>query len=294
MSFCSECGSTLNPDSQYCLGCGSAALQSQARSFDWRPEKILSPIFGLILVCFFLPFVNLSCQGQRLMTLSGIQLVTGTTIEQPVLFGQRSPVQRVSGEPLAILAFLCAIAGLGLSLRAMYKSFTFGPTIAGIAGAVLLLLLRSKLDSDALKQTSGMLQVDYIVGFWITFVMFSAAAVANSLFLSLNNNNVNSFGKATLSERESTLLHTHNYSCSACGSFQKSDVRACSDCGTSNPYGIPIESNRSSSTKLLNDNGEVPFLSAPFVPRKNSFCSECGEHVGKGDGFCGACGARVA
>jgi len=230
------------------------------------------------------------------MTLSGIQLVMGTTIEQPVVFGQRPPVQRVSGEPLAILAFLCAIAGLGLSLRAMYKSFTFGPTIAGIAGAVLLLLLRSKLDSDALKQTSGMLQVDYIVGFWITFVIFSAAAVVNGLFLSLNNiamsHNVNSFGKA-LSERESTITHTHTYSCSACGSYQKSDVRACSDCGTPNPYGIPRKLDGSSSTKLLNNKGEVPSLSMPFIARNNSFCSECGEQLGKEDGFCGNCGARV-
>jgi hypothetical protein len=47
-------------------------------------KNFLSPaIYGVIILCFFLPWVSVSCQGQPIVTFSGFQLAKGTTFDQP-------------------------------------------------------------------------------------------------------------------------------------------------------------------------------------------------------------------
>lgn len=49
--------------------------------------KKFSPVFFLLAAgCFFMPFFDLACSGERLATLNGIQLVTGTHVEQYVQY----------------------------------------------------------------------------------------------------------------------------------------------------------------------------------------------------------------
>lgn len=146
--------------------------------------KISAALFGVALISFFLPFVDVSCQGQKMATFTGIQLVTGTTIEQPSMFGERHQNQKVDPEPLAILAFASAIVGLGLSfLRG--RKLAIVPAIAGVAGLVLLLLLKSKIDNEAMREGGGVLRAEYEVGFWLTFLLFIAAAGLNGLIFLL-------------------------------------------------------------------------------------------------------------
>lgn len=76
--------------------------------------------FGVILIAFFLPFVTFSCEGTRLLTLTGFQLVTGTTVERPSwdLFGERQSqrTERINPDGRAIIAFGGALVGFLLSL----------------------------------------------------------------------------------------------------------------------------------------------------------------------------------
>ena len=51
-------------------------------------------------------------------------------------------------------------------------------------GLILLLVLKSKLDSDILKQGGGMLQLEYSVGFWMAFILYLAAMVLNGFIFS--------------------------------------------------------------------------------------------------------------
>jgi hypothetical protein len=99
--------------------------------------------YGAALLCFFLPFVSLSCQGQRIHTLTGIQLVTGTEIERTGPFGEKT-AQRVRPEFPAIVGLIAGIWGLGLArrLRSRLK------TIPGIVGLVGLLWLKAKIEAD--------------------------------------------------------------------------------------------------------------------------------------------------
>jgi hypothetical protein len=136
----------------------------------------LSPvIFVLALICFFLPFVDFSCQGQKVATLTGIQLVTGTNFEQSSMFGGQAKTEKVPSEPLAILSILCVILGLGLSFLKDKKS-KIAPAISGLAGLTFLLLLKAKIDNDVLREGGGVLRVEYDIGFWLTFLLLLIAA----------------------------------------------------------------------------------------------------------------------
>jgi hypothetical protein len=78
-------------------------------------KKVSSATLILVLICFFMPFVTFSCGGQKLVTLSGMQLVTGTTIEEPQMFGPPKKT-KLAPECMALLTFLAVIAGLGFEL----------------------------------------------------------------------------------------------------------------------------------------------------------------------------------
>jgi hypothetical protein len=136
------------------------------------------PTFGFLLTlfCFLLPFVTLSCPAGQ-FTFSGIQLAKGTTIDEPQMFGGVKQ-REVKGEPLALAALLCALAGVGLGFI-VNRTARFVAVGLGGVGAILLLLLRSKIEGDVLREGGGMFQVSYGVGFWLAFLGFIVAAALN-------------------------------------------------------------------------------------------------------------------
>ena len=147
-----------------------------------REVKKFSPAaFGFAAFCFLLPFVTFSCPGAQ-ASYSGVQVMLGTTIEEPTLFGEPKK-KRLDGEPLAQLAFLCALGGLVLAfLRAMKEGAT-GTLVASGAGTALLLALKSKIEGDVLSEGEGMIQVSFELGFWLALLAFLAAAAASVYLL---------------------------------------------------------------------------------------------------------------
>lgn len=83
-----------------------------------------------------------------------MQLVTGTTIMEPKMFGTAQE-RKIKVETHAILAFLDAITGLGL-IFVKGKAKTTLSAVTGGIGIILLLLLKSKLDNYFLRETGGM------------------------------------------------------------------------------------------------------------------------------------------
>lgn len=201
--------------------------------------KKLSPaIFGIVLICFFLPWVNVSCQGQKIATFSGIQLVTGTTIEEPKMFRElkgfshpyadelrRSSKQanKIEGELFAILAFLAAIGGLSSGFLKR-KMGTLGPAIAGGTGTILLLLLSAKLNNDIFQQGQGLLQLDCRIGFYLTLILFLSTIGVNMYPMV--------YGKMWSLSPGRTEVRAVKF-CSQCGSKVSSDDTFCCECGHS-------------------------------------------------------------
>jgi len=139
-----------------------------------------SAAFLFCLFCFVLPFVTFSCPGGS-VTFSGLQLATGTTISEPQAFGAARE-RKLAPEPLALAALLCAVGGLFATFVVGRVGSLVGGAI-GSLGALLLLFLKNKLESQALQEGGRMLQVSYDLGFWLSFLSFCIAAALAILIL---------------------------------------------------------------------------------------------------------------
>lgn len=145
--------------------------------------KTLSPaLFGLIIFCFFLPFVNLSCSGQTIMSLTGFQLITGADVDPGNgLFDgmQEQDVkkdEKVNSQPMAILAFLAALAGLGLSFIKK-KVTAITNAVISVLGFLFLILLKINMDGEVDLSGQYVITLDYQFGYWFTLLLFIAGAV---------------------------------------------------------------------------------------------------------------------
>jgi len=183
--------------------------------------KTLSPaIFALVILCFFLPWVTVSCGGQRIATFSGIQMVAGTTVEEPQMFGPPKK-RKVEAEPLALLAFLSAACGFAISFIRNKKGAILTSITSGM-GLIFLLLLKSKLDNEAVRQGEGILQVHYMTGFYLAIIFFLSAIGINLYSI--------------LQHKESSLTQTKGKTgykfCPQCGAKNEFSNEFCAECGT--------------------------------------------------------------
>jgi hypothetical protein len=116
--------------------------------------------------CFLLPFTTMSCPAGQ-FTFSGLEMVTGTTVAD----------QKLSGEPLAALALLCAVVGLLLCfVKRTDSAADLVAALLGAAGGVLLLLLQAKVENDALKEGNGLVHISFRFGFWLAILALAAGA----------------------------------------------------------------------------------------------------------------------
>jgi hypothetical protein len=152
-------------------------------------KKISASMFALILICFFLPFVSISCQGKDIMNMSGLQMATGFEMQSPAAgLGtypgmsslSKTPAQKIPSTLSAGLAFCCAAVGLATTLLLKNRQQRYLiPAISGGLGFLLLLWLKAGTDDSVLKQGSGMIQVNYGPGFWLAFLLFLGATGLN-------------------------------------------------------------------------------------------------------------------
>ena len=138
-------------------------------------REVRSASLLLNVLAYFLPFATLSCPGGE-ETFTGIQLVTGKTIEQTQTFGPPTE-ERIEGEPLAAAAFVVAIAGVGLGMLRGQAGKLLA-VLAGGASVVLLLVLQSKMTERVQTEGMGMMQVGWNAGFWFAILAGAGAVVA--------------------------------------------------------------------------------------------------------------------
>lgn len=155
-----------------------------------EPLKKFSPAFyGVIVILFFMPFVNLSCGGQTIMSVTGFQLITGTEVSPTGMFGgemnsddefNTDQKKEIESQPLALFAFVAAIIGLIISFFKMRIPALIN-IVVSIAGVVFLLLLKVSLDGDADLNVSGqnVITLDYQFAYWLSIILFIAGAVVH-------------------------------------------------------------------------------------------------------------------
>jgi len=155
-----------------------------------EPVKKFSPaLYGVIVILFFLPFVNLSCGGQTIMSVTGFQLITGTEVKPTGMFGGEmnssdemgtDEKKEIESQPLALFAFLAAIIGLVISFFKM-RITALSSIVVSVAGVVFLLLLKVSLDGNPDLNVSGqnVITLDYQFAYWLSIILFIAGAVVH-------------------------------------------------------------------------------------------------------------------
>jgi hypothetical protein len=151
-------------------------------------------------LCFFLPFVTVSCGGIKAFTLTGQQLATGTSIEVPPAFGP-SKTQRTDADPFAAVAGLCALAGVVVSL--VGTRLAAAGAVSGAVGAVSLGIMASRMEGQVQKATQGLGSTNHEIGFTLTIFLLIAAIAWNIYLLVKGKRSANS---SSISE-EDHLAH---------------------------------------------------------------------------------------
>jgi len=136
-------------------------------------RKIVLGIFLLTIIFFLMPWMNISCMGTPVVTVSGYDMVRGVyDVPDEVTDGSSE------SEPLVIWALVAAGVGLIASLFKA-KIMVFTRILAGIAGVALLIALKFKIDNDVYGQGQGVAQVNYLIGYWLTLIAFAAAVIVS-------------------------------------------------------------------------------------------------------------------
>jgi len=172
-------------------------------------KRLFSPAFlALAAICFFLPFVSISCNASALEGLGGLpqagpspipdlptgeveivsatgwEIVSGADIEPSGEFadlaelgGEVTPseTEEFPGRIYAILAFAIAILGVGVSfLRDRIGAIS--ALVAGILGALFLFLLRTSITGEFGQASLVGFEVNFELGWWLALLFFVAAA----------------------------------------------------------------------------------------------------------------------
>jgi hypothetical protein len=145
--------------------------------------------FALVIIFFFFSFCDFKCNSMKVASLTGINLVTGTSIQADPSgmlgnnpFGsmdgnQRNQVQdkgqKVDPNIWAILALLAAIGGVFAFYKKISKESLAG-TAAGAVGFISLIILQSAIKSEVGKQGGGMVQIEieFLFGYWASLLAF--------------------------------------------------------------------------------------------------------------------------
>lgn len=128
------------------------------------------------LLGFFLPFFSVSCSGEKLMSLTGTNMVTGVTVESSGSMSSTRDERQIDPSPFAIGAALVGLIGLAASFRSGRPGRTL-PAGAGLLATVSLLVLYSRVMAEADDMP---LSVDTEFGFWLTLMAFAGAALAGA------------------------------------------------------------------------------------------------------------------
>ncbi|BAU23100.1 hypothetical protein THC_0708 [Caldimicrobium thiodismutans] len=200
-------------------------------------RKVSGGLLGIVLLCFFLPWITVSCNNNKIYSFSGINLVMGKKIQSPDdLFGpsknlnkKESAKEKIVREWKAIIAFLAGIAGI-LTCFLIKANRVQGilTAVFGFLGGIFLFLLKNKFDSEMneiITKSAGMINVEYHFGFWVSLLLFFVVGILNLLSFT------NVFDRLLPGKVFNNLPASPR--CSKCGAEVSPDDKVCSKCGHS-------------------------------------------------------------
>ena len=125
-----------------------------------------------ILIVFILPFLEFSCQGQKIASLNGYQVAFGTELDMKSPIDGSVEKHKVGATPLVAFALILTLVAAGIA----FKNGKRAAIPAGLA-ALLLLLSQSAIEKDTLENGRGMITASFEIGFYLSLIVIVGGAV---------------------------------------------------------------------------------------------------------------------
>lgn len=160
-----------------------------------RQRNLIPSSFALVVVFFFFGFCHFKCNGTKVASLKGINLVTGTHLKTSVnsafntldaFEGGRgkSKGERIPPNLWAIVAFVSAITGVAVFYQRKKKEAFWGAVLGG-TGFIALIILRLVIRSAVENQSGSLVAVEtsFLFGYWASVLAFLIAGGVSYLRL---------------------------------------------------------------------------------------------------------------
>ena len=151
-----------------------------------KGHKLASPAAVIGIICFFLPWIMVSCGNQEIVSFSGWELAAGTEVS--IGFGQ---TEQLPGSPELFLVLLPALAVLALAYRALRhgstSKFYDGTAVIGLGALALVVALLALGGEDPSELAAQGITVDYRIGYWGTVLAYIGVTVGGILNIRTEN-----------------------------------------------------------------------------------------------------------
>ena len=133
-------------------------------------------VYAVALLCFLLPFIEVSCQHKPLVSLNGYQFAFGADVAQTNPVTGAAETRHLGAETTATIALALACLGLLTAFIKKPESNAIGAA-AGVGAVIALLMLKAKAESQIAQQGQGIIEITFKEGYWLTFVLLIAGSV---------------------------------------------------------------------------------------------------------------------
>lgn len=134
-------------------------------------SKLSAAAYLGIAIVFLMPFLDMSCQGQKMVTLTGYEVAFGAELPVEAPFGGPKAKQKVDSTPIIMTAFFITLIAAAVALW----NGIGGAVFAGVAG-VCLILGQSQINRKIIIEGKGLFTVDFQVGFYLSIILLLVGA----------------------------------------------------------------------------------------------------------------------
>lgn len=141
-----------------------------------KGSRIMGPAAALVLLCFFLPWITVSCAGQPVASLSGMELATGTQL----------PTGENTSSPQLFLVPIAALVVLSIILMMYQRRITvrvgaLGAIIVSLIGLLPIVLeFITSRSSNVAGDFGSMITITPQIGLW-GVILANLAIVAGAV-----------------------------------------------------------------------------------------------------------------
>ncbi len=162
---------------------GQQTINVQIPSADNIASRrpLIPASFALAIIFFFFTFCDFKCGGQKIGSIKGIELVTGTELKNhDMMSGQETRGEKIPPSMWAILAFGAAIIGLGAFLIKEKREAIIG-TGAGAIGVGSMIILQFVIKSAMDEKGKGQIETDFQFPYWGALIALGVAGLISYL-----------------------------------------------------------------------------------------------------------------